>query len=1074
MAEKNDTNKEKTTQTNTEYSAKNIKILEGLEAVRKRPAMYIGDTGEAGLHHLVYEVVDNSIDEAMAGNCKNIDIVIKKDNSILVKDDGRGIPIEMHESGISALEVVLTKLHAGGKFDKDSYKVSGGLHGVGISVVNALSESLEVEVSRNGAVHFQKFKRGVPEHKMKITGTTNKTGTQVKFKPDNEIFPIIIFDYERLSSRLRELAFLNAGIRISIFDERDEKNKDTFEYEGGIKSFVEYLNRNKNALHSIIYFKKEERGVEVEISLQYTAAYSANVLTFANNINTIEGGTHLSGFKSALTRTINEYISSNKLSKEEKLAGNDLNEGLTAVISVKVPEPQFEGQTKTKLGNISIKGIVETVVNEQLKYYLEENPAEARSISEKVLTSLRARMAAKKAKDLIRRKGVLESSILPGKLADCTEKDPDKCEIYLVEGNSAGGCFSGDTKIALTDGRNITFKELVKEHKKGKKNYCYTIIEDGTIGIKLIKHPRITKRNVEVVKIILDNDEEIVCTPDHKFMTRENTYIKADKLNNQISLMPLNRKFSKIEGRITIKGYEMVYDPTKKKWIFTHLLSDKYNILNQKYSKEEGCYKHHIDFNKLNNNPENIIRMTKEEHLKLHSILYKKTLHTKSAKQKAKEAHKTPEYRRKLSKIMSTPKMKKMLSKRAKKQWEDEEYKTYMSKKYIEFYNNNDEYRKRLLKRLNKAQMEYWAIEENRIIQSKRAIKYFKEHPEHKEKLSKISKKQWDNPELKKWRSTKTKQQWTNGFREKRKKAYDKTYFKHTIGFMNSILSMYGNLKKYKEERIKSKNKNLLKQETFIKRFFRGNEETMLEAVKNYNHKIKKIMKLKKKINVYDLEVEETHNFALASGIFVHNSAKQGRDREFQAILPLRGKVLNVEKAPIHKILANKEIQTMIRAFGTSVGDDFNIAKLRYGKIIIMTDADVDGAHIRTLLLTFLYRYLTELVEKGHIYSANPPLYRIKKGKYIKYVYSDEELEEVLDKIGEKGTSYQRFKGLGEMNPDQLWKTTMDPKTRTLTKITIADAALADELFNILMGTEVEPRREFIQKHAKEVKNIDI
>ncbi|MCC7552536.1 DNA topoisomerase (ATP-hydrolyzing) subunit B [Candidatus Micrarchaeota archaeon] len=641
MGEQTKQNNEKATYNNEDYSAKNIKILEGLEAVRKRPAMYIGDTGEHGLHHLVYEVVDNSIDEAVAGHCKNIDIVIKKDNSILVKDDGRGIPVEQHDSGVSALEVVLTKLHAGGKFDKDSYKVSGGLHGVGISVVNALSEWMEIQVKRNGSIYSQNYKRGNPEKPVEIISTAEKTGTQVRFKPDNEIFSSMVFDYDILASRLRELAFLNAGIKISIFDERNEENKEVFQYEGGIKSFVEYLNRNKAPIHSPVYFKKEEAEYEVEIALQYTDSYSSNILTFANNINTIEGGTHLIGFKTALTRTINDYINSNNL-KVDKLTGNDLNEGLTTVISVKVPEPQFEGQTKTKLGNNNVKGIVERITNEQLRYYLEEHPAEAKVMIEKALTALRARMAAKKAKELIRRKGVLEGTILPGKLADCIKKDPDKCEIYLVEGDSAGG------------------------------------------------------------------------------------------------------------------------------------------------------------------------------------------------------------------------------------------------------------------------------------------------------------------------------------------------------------------------------------------------------------------------------------------------SGKQGRDRNFQAILPLRGKILNVEKAPLDKILANNEIKSMVKAFGTSIGDDFDISKLRYGKIIIMTDADVDGAHIRTLILTFFYRYLKELIEKGNIYIANAPLYKIKKGKLTKYVYSDEELNSVLNEIGEKGASHQRFKGLGEMNPEELWETTMNPENRILIKITLDDAALADELFTILMGTEVEPRREFIQKHAKEVKNIDI
>ncbi|KAF5421793.1 MAG: DNA gyrase subunit B [Candidatus Methanomarinus sp.] len=630
--------------TDKKYDAGRIQVLEGLEAVRKRPSMYIGSTDSRGLHHLVYEVVDNSIDEALAGYCSNIDVIIQRDNAVLVQDDGRGIPVDMHEKyHKSALEVVMTMLHAGGKFDSESYKVAGGLHGVGVSVVNALSEWMEVEVYRGGKVHFQRYQRGKATSEISIKGESEGTGTRVIFKPDYEIFETLDISFETISKRLREMAFLNRGIKITIKDERTGDEKQ-FHYEGGIVAFVEHLNRNKNALHQPpIYFQKSRNSTQVEIAIQYNDTYNETVFSFANNINTHEGGTHLSGFKAALTRTVNDYVKEHGLIKGgAKLSGEDIREGMTAIISVKLTNPQFEGQTKTKLGNHDVKGIVETLVGEGLGEFLEEHPKEAERIIGKSVLAAQAREAARKARELTRRKSALEVSSLPGKLADCSEKDASKCEIYVVEGDSAGG------------------------------------------------------------------------------------------------------------------------------------------------------------------------------------------------------------------------------------------------------------------------------------------------------------------------------------------------------------------------------------------------------------------------------------------------SAKQGRSREFQAILPLRGKILNVEKARLNKILNNLEIRAVITAMGTGVGDDFDIEKARYHKMIIMTDADVDGAHIRTLLLTFFYRYMKELIESGYVYIAQPPLFRINKSKAIYYVYSETELEKKLEEIGSQGTNIQRFKGLGEMNPEQLWETTMNPQTRTLVQVTLENAMEADEIFTILMGDKVEPRREFIELHAKEVANLDV
>ena len=512
--------------------------------MRKRPAMYIGDTYTRGLHHLVYEVVDNSVDEALAGHCTKIEVAVHPDNSVSVSDNGRGIPVDIHKTEKKpAVEVVLTMLHAGGKFDHAAYKVSGGLHGVGVSVVNALSEWLEVEVRRDGKIYHQRFEKGKTVSKLTVIGKAKHTGTKVTFKADKEIFSAIDYSYDTLSGRLRELAFLNKGLEITIADQRHDKSAE-FKFSGGIVSFVDYLNQNKNPLHNkVVYFVKEKEGIILEAALQYNDGYSENIFSFANNINTIEGGTHLSGFKSALTRAINQYAKNKNILKDNiGISGEDTREGLTAVVSVKIPNPQFEGQTKTKLGNSEVEGLASSVVFDSLSTFFEENPSVANKIVDKAVLSSRAREAARKARELTRRKGALESGGLPGKLADCSERDAALCELYIVEGDSAGGCFSGDTKVALADGRNLSFKELVKEHDEGKTNYCYTIKADGSIGIEKILSPRLTHKNAKAIKVVLDNDEEIICTPSHLFMLRDGSYLAARDLSPQMSLMPLNKR----------------------------------------------------------------------------------------------------------------------------------------------------------------------------------------------------------------------------------------------------------------------------------------------------------------------------------------------------------------------------------------------------------------------------------------------------------------------------------------------------------------------------------------------------
>ncbi|MBS3092475.1 DNA topoisomerase (ATP-hydrolyzing) subunit B [Candidatus Pacearchaeota archaeon] len=774
-----------------EYSAKSIKVLEGLEAVRRRPAMFIGSTGKDGLHHCFYEVIDNSIDEVQAGVATLIEVIINKDGSLTVIDNGRGIPVDKHESGKSALEIVMTKLHAGGKFESKAYQISGGLHGVGVSCVNALSIKLIVQVRRDGKIYEQTYKRGEPQTPVKVVGIAEKgeTGTTVTFWPDEEIFSTTNFDFSILTARVRELAFLNPSSKITVVDERTEKKlKEEFHYDGGLIEFVKWINRSKSAIHKPIYFQKKTDSTIVEVAVQYVDGYQDNIFGFVNTINTVEGGTHISGFKTALTRAINDYAEKKGLLKNEKLNGDDVREGLTAIVSLRMKEPQFEGQTKTKLGNSEVKGYVDSMASVAFTEFFEENPDIANKIVNKCVSAAKAREAAKKARDLVRRKSIGGFSGLPGKLADCSSKKVETTELYIVEGNSAGGCFSGDTKIKLIDDREISFIDLIKEYKQGKKHFTFTIDKNNEIKIAEIKNPRLTRKNAEIMKVVLDNGEEIKCTLNHKFMLKNGEYKEAQYLQSEDSLMPL---------------YEI----------------------------------------------------------------------------------------------------------------------------------------------------------ENTI-------------------------------------------------------------------------------------------------------------------VNNGNHKVVKTELLNEKIDVYDIEIPNTHNFALASGVFVHNSAKMARDKEFQAILPLKGKPLNVEKAAPVKVLSSEEIVNLITAIGTGIKENFDISKLRYSKIIVMSDADVDGQHIRTLLLTFFYRYVSELIDNGNIFVAMSPLYRIRfKGKDT-YVYSDEELEKEMKKIDGKA-DVQRFKGLGEMNAEQLWDTTMDPKKRILKKITIDDAVRADEIFSMLMGDVVGPRRKFIEKNAN-IAEIDI
>ncbi len=1114
------------------YTADDIQVLEGLEAVRRRPGMYIGGTDIKALHHMVYEVVDNSIDEAMAGYCDRIAVTIHKDGSVTVQDWGRGIPVGIHkQTGKSALETVMTKLHAGGKFGSGAYKVSGGLHGVGVSAVNALSDWMEVEVRQDGKLHFQRYQRGIPQADLAVIGpaAAHESGTRTTFMPDHTIFEETEFRFETLEQRFREMAFLNRGLTIEFSDERTDNGARymNFYFEGGVRSFVRYLNKNREVLHEPVYIEKEIDGNIIEAAIQYNDGYNESVFAFANTINTPDGGTHLTGLRAALTRTINEWAKRQNLLKESdpSFTGDDTREGLTAIVSVKLPDPQFESQTKVKLLNNEIRTQVESAVNEALMAWLEQNPKDGRKIVEKCVTSSRARDAARKARDLVIRKSALESLTLPGKLADCSERDPAKCELYIVEGDSAGGCLVGETRVALASGITKTMRELAEDWTLGIQHFGYATNDAGDVRIVPLVEPRLTKHDAPLVEVTLDNGEILRCTPDHPFRMRDGSYRPACGLQAGDSLMPLKTRLTEAD-ELPAPGYEMVWMNGREEWWHTHHLADFYNLVTRVYTKKAGNARHHEDFNKRNNDPRNIRRMPWRTHTKLHAEL---------AGDMARRLWQDPVFReRKL----------RQLSEQAVIQWQNPLYREYMRER-VRLQRQDEAFNEKILQafrdwfsglsaeeyeayreRTRQLMAEYWADPKHRLEQSERTQRFYAEHPEAKEARRQEAIAQWEDAELRKWRAEKTKEQWRDeAFRQQHAIAVKDWWAEHpehrekvvaarqrgwadadvgerietalagwradTTSEEKGMLIREG--KKVKalrvlnqvlcEDDVPGAYEALRLQvaptspsyERLLNGYYNGDEIQLFEAATNVNCRVVSVRGIDDTADVYDLTVDRYHNFALAAGIFVHNSAKQGRDRRFQAILPLRGKILNVEKARLDKSLANREIQALVQALGSGIGDAIDLSNLRYHRVLIMTDADVDGSHIRTLLLTMFFRYMPTLIENGHLYIAQPPLYLVRKGKEAKYAYADAERDQIIKEFGGmQGITLQRYKGLGEMNPEQLWETTMNPANRILLQVTVEDAAAADRTFDMLMGNEVAPRKRFIQSHAKKVRNLDV
>ncbi|MFW6007920.1 MAG: toprim domain-containing protein [archaeon] len=1029
--------------------------------------MYIGSTSQKGVTHLIWEVADNSFDEYVAGFGEEISIHIAKDSTVTIEDHGRGIPVGPHHkwknkdgSPMNTLTGVLTKLHAGGKFNKEGsgYKVSGGLHGIGGKAVNALSDKFTAIVKRDGKKYKQEFSKGEPISEVEIIGKVDKndTGTIITYHPDPEIFKITLEpNCKDIQSRLKELASLNGGVKV-IYKNEITGIDEIYHFEDGIKGYVKRMVEDRKTLYDEPFYIKgnyeinKDKIIIVEVAFLHDDEEKAseNIKSFANNINTYEGGFHWQGFRNEMKRQLNGFGENNKIINDP-IELKYLLDGIHAVVSVKVPEAEFEGQTKTKLGNTEAQDAVEEIMKKGFKDIIKER--KNKNILEAVLIRAsqvkEAEIAARAARKAARKAKKATSMALPGKLADCSNRS-GYSELFLVEGDSAAGCFTYDTKIKLADGRNLEIGKIVEEFNQGKKNYVYSSNKDGMIYIQPIVDAFKTKTVDKIIKLTLDNGKEIKCTLDHKFMLKDGTFKEAQNLSKEDSLMPLYTKYSESSIKIwndnkqidETNAYKFIKLNINDQWVATHhLCSTQYLGFKPKY-----FHTHHKDTDRRNNNPDNLEYKNGKKHLSEHQ------------KEWFMDENNKKEFSKKMKELWKDPEFKKLKQEQAREQML---YGKGLLSAHRKKLKNDPEYFERNWKKLHSP--------ESAKKRRKSLRKYYKNNQDAKEYLSKIAKEQWDDKELREWRAQKTSEQMNQpGYIEKHKKKIYNKKKEHAIKVIEKLKKkgLEINKQNYNNARTEKKEPRW---RTLIKYF--DNEENILNWVNNYNHKIIKKEIIEETQDVFDITVPPHNNFALSAGVFVHNSAKQGRYREFQAILPLRGKVKNTEKSTFDKMMKSPAIKNIIAALGAGIGKTFDIDRVRYDKVIVMTDADDDGSHIKALLLTLFYNYMPDLINEGKVFLTMPPLYRIVHGKNSYYLKDDHDLRDYRRKNKGKNFEVQRFKGLGEMNFDQLKITTMDPKTRILKQVTMEDAERANEAFDVWMGKNAKLRREFIEANADSV-----
>jgi DNA gyrase subunit B len=1121
--------------------------------------MYIGSTDSRGINHLFNEIVDNSTDEGIAGHSARITVILHADGSVQVDDDGRGIPTGVHtKSGLSGVELVLTRLHAGGKFGGSGYKTSGGLHGVGASAVNALSHRFDVTVKQDGKVHHMSFAHGVPGEfdgagpKAKFTKKSGlnvvrrmkrgeATGTSIRYWHDQRYFEnSASLNVEAVRAKLRNTAFLVPGVTYVLRNTTEGALDDEmFNFPNGLSDMVEFLTpagdravsgmllingdgtyRENAADENGVMQSKVERVAEVEIALRWGTGYDRTVECFTNTIRNVHGGTHRRGFDRAMVKAVQEAIAKTRgllKPKEDPPTVDDIEEGMTAVVHVRIPEPQFTSQTKDELSTAGITKVIQAVVEREIKAWTEnrKTKTEAKTVLQKVV-------------DAARRKTALEGAAMPPKLVDCRATGIARSELFLVEGDSALGCFTGDTMVALASGQSRSFAALADDWAKGVTHFGYTTNKAGRVVVAPLVEPRLTKRDAALVRVTLDNGESVRCTPDHLFRLRDGSYRRADELGAGDSLMPLYRSVSSKAAGDKLAGYERVWMNDRDEWVYTHYVADAHNLRHGIDSSDNGSVRHHVDVNKRNNDPRNLRRMTWDDHTALHAAMMGEHVHEGY---RAWLANGGLEFKSAmLSDQWKDPLFRQACLVRLVERNADPEFRERIEQGFQNWYASLDaDQLAAYAERLRHVQAEYWAHPEHRAAAAERVRTFFADSARRAE-WSARSVEQWRDENLLAWRREMTITQFADPAERERQRAAVLAWHRDNPEFGQRhsarMKIRMGDQKTGHLSKIQAGRRRYVESVSRSERVAKQNDGRRLAALKrisgllplsdtdlplaydavrmrkartglrfdrllaHYDHDIARVREAASHVNhavvfvealaetadVYDLTVDGYHNFALEAGVFVHNSARMARVSEYQALLPLRGKILNVQKASLADTLRNVEIASIVQVLGAGTGRTFDLTTMRYGRVILMADADVDGSHIRTLLITLFARYMRPVIEDGRLYAAMPPLHKITtKGRTPEthFTFSQREMEIKLASLQKSGkqvvTPVPRFKGLGEMDADELWDTTMNPATRSVRRITIDDVEAAEQALELLMGEKVEPRRAWLVESSARV-----